>query len=391
RWTNSEIYILNNYEILERQMTRLFKNLSTLAAAGAGVCLIIWAGNGYAADSPSWDAKLAAKYLDDREVEWQEWDRPHTNSATLCVSCHTQAAYGLARPILHKMTGDETQTPAEKAMLASVIKRVMNWSKMQPVYTDIIFGPGKEIEAYNSEAVLNAIILTGYDKSAGHMAEATHKAFENAWALQSTSGTDAGSWVPQLFNLAPFETPESRYYFAALFAVAVGNAPDNYRADPKISKNLDLLTTYLRSHFESQPLLNKIVALWATHTFPSILDKSQRATLSQQVDHVQKADGGWSLTDLGPWGKRRDGSPFETRSDGFATGLIALVARESAPELNKKNTSRALGWLRSNQDKKTGAWTAWSLNTVRDPASMTGKFMNDTATAFAVLALSESH
>jgi hypothetical protein len=123
--------LFTDYGIRERKMPRWFKNPSMLAAAGAGFFLIVSAGNSFAADSPSWDAKLAAKYLDDREVEWQEWDRPHTNSATLCVSCHTQAAYGLARPILHNMTGDETQTPAEKAMLASVIKRVMNWSKMQ--------------------------------------------------------------------------------------------------------------------------------------------------------------------------------------------------------------------------------------------------------------------
>jgi len=54
----------------------------------------------------------------------------------------------------------------------------------------------------------------------------------------------------------------------ALLAVAVGNAPDHYRDDPKIAPNLALLHAYLKTHYEAQPLLNKVVALWATNRFP---------------------------------------------------------------------------------------------------------------------------
>ena len=88
----------------------------------------------------------------------------------------------------------------------------------------------------------------------------------------------------------------------------------------------------------------------------------------------------------GTW-KRRDGSPFETRSDGYATAIAVLALKNSK---QSASLQRGVAWLRSNQNPVTGQWPAWSVNLKRDPESDVGKFMSDAATGFAVLALNDS-
>jgi hypothetical protein len=345
---------------------------------------------GTGAGRESWDSAAAARYLDGRQAWWQSWDTADKDRGTVCVSCHTQAPYAMARPTLRRELGETALTPAEKAMLASVEKRVTHWKQMQPFYSDLPSGPGKEVESRSTEAVVNAFILTAYDAPNGKLSDDTRLAFANAWALQEKDGPAAGAWVWQNFKLAPWESPESQYHWAALMAVAVGKAPDNYRADPAIAPNIAALTGYLHSHYDAQPLLNQVATLWASAAFPDVLEASERARLIATLDRLQHADGGWSLADLGSW-TRTDKTPLETRSDGYATGLVTLVLEEAGESARTDaHLKRAVAWLSANQDRQTGAWTAWSLNKKRDPTTDVGKFMSDAATGYAVLALDKS-
>ena len=235
--------------------------------------------------------------------------------------------------------------------------------------------------------VLNAFILTGYDLRRGHLGEVTRTAFDNAWALQTKDGPDAGAWVWQNFGLAPWESKESQYHWAALMAVTVAKAPDHYRDDPKIAANLAALTGYLRGHYETQPVLNKVVALWASAYYPDVLSGDERAALIATLSRLQHPDGGWSLTDLGPW-TRVDKSPAPTGSDGYGTAVTVLVLEEIGLRGDPR-VARGLAWLEANQDRSTGAWTSLSVNKARDPTSPPGPFMTDAATSFAVLALED--
>jgi squalene-hopene/tetraprenyl-beta-curcumene cyclase len=377
---------------------------ASVLAVGAVSCLTVFAlssslaSHVHAADKPAsttapgWDRQAAARYLDDREIYWQGWDRAQKDHGTLCVSCHTQATYGLARPALRSPLGETGPSTAEHVMLTSIEKRVNMWNQMDPFYSDAKSGAGKEVESRNAESVLNSIILSSYDARTGHMSPTTRTAFDHAWALQSTAGPTTGAWVWQNFHYTPWESPESEYHGAALMAVAVGKAPDHYRDDPKIAVNLAALSGYLRSHYEAQPLLNKVVALWASDSFPGILTPAQRSRLLDDLYARQRAEGGWSLTDLGTW-ERVDNTPLETRPDGYATGLTLLVLEETAAfdahvkTRAQKPMAMAVAWLEANQDKTSGAWPAWSLNKNRDLKSNVGKFMSDAATSYAVLAL----
>jgi hypothetical protein len=343
----------------------------------------------------TWDRQAAARYLDARQVWWQSWDRTQKDQGTYCISCHTQAMYALARPALRQDLAESPASGAERAMIDSVEKRVHLWSQFPtsqvlPFYDDEKYGKGKEIESRNAESVLNAVILSSYDQRQGRLSPTTRLAFDNAWALQSTTGPDAGAWVWQNFNYTPWESPESQYHWAALYALAVARNPDHYRDDPAIASHLALLTSYLSSHYSAQPLLNKVIALWAARPYPALLTADQRRDLIADLLRLQHADGGWSASDLGSW-ERRDNTPLEYRPDGYATGLIVLVLEESAPQGSTAQTdasvARGRAWLIANQDRATGAWTAWSLNKNRDLENPIGKFMSDAATSYAVLAL----
>jgi hypothetical protein len=167
-------------------------------------------------------------------------------------------------------------------------------------------------------------------------------------------------------------------------AMAVGKAPGHYRDDKKIAAHVALLETFLRSHYDVQPVLNKVAALWASASMPGLFSKSQQTELAGELKRLQHDDGGWSLTDLGTW-ERRDKTPLETRSDGYATGLIVLALNQNG--IGIPQAVRGANWLTANQDKATGSWPAWSLNKNRDPQSDAGLFMTDAATGYAVLAL----
>ncbi len=89
----------------------------------------------------------------------------------------------------------------------------------------------------------------------------------------------------------------------------------------------------------------------------------------------------------GRW-PRQDGTPQETASDGYATGLALHVLQLAGVHRDQPAVARGLAWLRANQ-QPSGNWIGVSLNKRRDPKTHVGKFMSDAATAFAVLALED--
>jgi len=341
----------------------------------------------------SWDQKAAAAYLDQRASWWMEWPRAARDHETFCVSCHTVVPYALSRPALRKAIGEAAPSPNERRLLDNVTKRVRLWKEVAPFYGDADRGVYKTVESRGTESVLNALILASHDAQSGKLSDDTRAALENMWVEQQTTGDRKGAWLWLRFANEPWEADDSDYYGATLAAVAVGTAPGNYRGRPEIQNNLKMLREYLNHECAAQTTVNRVVLLWASAKVPGLLNPEQQKAIITEVLGKQQADGGWSLSSLaGNW-KRNDGTPQEVKSDGYATGLIAFALQQAGLPAENARQKLALAWLANNQNKTEGFWLAYSLNknVEHHMTPSTALFMNDAATAYAVLALSEAN
>ena len=204
------------------------------------------------------------------------------------------------------------------------------------------------------------------------------------WSLQIREGKDQGAWAWFSLDLDPWETPDSRFYGAALAAMAVASAPPEYRKRPEIRERIDAMTSYLQGARDGQPLHNRLLLLWTN--LPGALPKPARKALLDEIWSKQAADGGWTIQSLGPW-KARPAAPPASGSDSYATGMAAFALEQSRIPRTDPRLTRALDWLKSHQDPASGSWAADSMNKRFEDGSMQIRFMRDAATAFASLAL----
>jgi squalene-hopene/tetraprenyl-beta-curcumene cyclase len=341
----------------------------------------------------AWDQKAAAAYLDQRANWWMEWPRAARDHETFCVSCHTAVPYALSRPALRMALAEEAPSVNERRLIDNVTKRLRLWKEIAPFYSDADRGAYKTAESRGTESVLNALILASHDAPSGQLSGDARTAFENMWAEQQTTGNKKGAWLWLRFANEPWEADDSDFYGATLAAVAVGTAPENYRATPEIQKNLMMLREYLNRESAAQPTINRVALLWASAKVPGLLEPEKQKAIISEVLSKQQADGGWSLSSLVAGWKRHDETPQEGKSDGYATGLITFALQQAGIPRENSQENRGLAWLVANQDKTAGFWLGYSLNkNVEHHISPgTALFMNDAATAYAVLALTEDN
>ena len=340
----------------------------------------------------SWDQKAAAAYLDRRQEWWMAWPKSQRDHHTFCVSCHTAVPYALSRSALRNGLAEQSPSASERKLLDNVTKRVRLWKEVEPFYSDADRGAYKTVESRGTESVLNALILSSRDAQTGQLSSDARTAFDNMWGEQQTAGDKKGAWLWLRFSNEPWEADDSGYYGATLAAVAIGTAPASYRSTPEIQNNIHLLRDYLNREYAAQTPINRAVLLWASAKLPGLIETDRKKAIISELLEKQKPDGGWSLPSLsGEW-KRHDGTPQEMKTDGYATGLITFALQQAGVSVEDAPLRRGLSWLTANQDKTEGSWQSFSLNKNKEHhlSPETALFMNDAATAYAVLALTNA-
>jgi squalene-hopene/tetraprenyl-beta-curcumene cyclase len=298
----------------------------------------------------------SAEYLDQVAVQW---DRSHG-----CASCHTSYPFLMARPLL----GDAS-APALVWMRGFLEARVAGWDRGKK-------GAGlppEEDEAV-TEIVATAATLAFDDARSGKLHPLTRQALDRMWTIQRADG----SWNWNKHRLPPQELDE---YFGVVYAaLGVGYAPAGYANSEGAKTGVARLKQYLK---ENRPpnLHHKTWLLWASLKLDGLMTPEERDQTVQSLVKLQRKDGGWNLPSLGDW-KRLNSTPndADAPSDGYATGLVVYVLRQTGMSAEKEPVRRGVAWLKANQ-RESGRWYTRSLNADR------AHYTTNAGTAFAVMAL----
>jgi squalene-hopene/tetraprenyl-beta-curcumene cyclase len=345
----------------------------TLAAEPAiAGCLQVTAGKSAAgpsgagtADEPL-RARLSldrgVKYLDEVTVSWIREKK--------CASCHTGYPYLLARSSM----GD-AQAPALREVRGFLEGRVAAWDAGGKGAGYLKgSGPVKDSEGV-TEVIALAAALALHDTQKGQgLQPATRQALDRMWELQRNDG----SWPWNKTRLAPLEYDD--YFGVVVAALAAGHAPDGYAKTEAARQGASRMRSYLRQN-PPPNLHHKTWLLWASLKLDGLLDRAQQAQTVSELLALERPEGGWSLPTLGDW-SRRDGKLKEKNgpSDGYATGLIVYVLRQTGLPTTADPIERGVNWLSTHQ-RASGRWFTRSLNDDRL------RSISNAGTAFALLAL----
>ena len=313
-----------------------------------------------------WDPKLAAQYLDGRQKEWLSY-KPAQGPGGTCTPCHGSLLYAMARPALRKALGEGPSSNAFELEISNGYRTRLEHPEMGSM-----FAGDKQEPKPSVEAVLSAFLTPSDERT-----------LDRLIALQLRDDSpDKGSWKWFNLNLEPWEGPSSKFFGAALGALSLQSAPAAYRKRPEPARALREVNEYLLKQQAAQPLHHRLLLLWSRDP---AFKKAGKEILAETWKQ-QQSDGSWTNESLGPWPKKLHDS-----SADYATAFTAYsLLRSGAVSRKDPRLQRSLTLLASRQDRQKGHWSSQSMNKDRAPQSMTGQFMNDSATAFAVLALLEA-
>jgi squalene-hopene/tetraprenyl-beta-curcumene cyclase len=304
----------------------------------------------------------AEQFLDGETLTWIRGRK--------CASCHTGYPYLLARTNV----GDP-EVPAVRQVRKFFEDRVVAWDRGGKGAGYLKGGGPLKVSEGVTEVVAVAATLALHDAgTTGKLHPLTRLALDRMWELQQRDG----SWTWNKTGLAPMECDDD---FGAIYAaLGVGHAPEAYARSDAAQAGLTRLQGYLRRN--SRPSLHhKAWLLWASIPLDGLMTPSERAQAIEELLDLQRDDGGWSLQSLGAWKRvvaKANDKPAE--SDGYATGLILFVLRQSGVPATEGSMRRGVDWLKTHQ-RVSGCWFTHSVRADGE------HHISNAGTAFAMMAL----
>jgi squalene-hopene/tetraprenyl-beta-curcumene cyclase len=291
----------------------------------------------------------AAEFLDAASLNWTQERK--------CGSCHTNYPYMAARPLLKEGDGKSL------AMIRSYFEdRAAHWDSKKP--------------RWDTEVVATAWALACNDaQTTGKLHPLTRSALDRMWTLQRPDG----SWDWLKCNWPPQEADD--YYGVTVAALGTGIAPGGYAETPAARQGLAKIRAYLKAN-PAPSLHHQTMLLWVSCYLPELMPTGQREEVIKQLLARQRTDGGWNLPSLGQW-KRHSGEPNDAAkapSDGYATGLVVYVLRQTGLPKEHPALERGIAWLSTHQ-RESGRWFTRSLSDDKD------HYITHAGTAYAVMAL----
>jgi squalene-hopene/tetraprenyl-beta-curcumene cyclase len=295
-----------------------------------------------------WSAAKAAEYLDGVGVNWTR-DRN-------CITCHTNMPYLMARPMLN---GKPEGWREVRAFLETDVAK---WAK----------GAKPRGDAFVVATAAGLVFTDAF--GSGKLSDASKQALATMWVVQKESGE--WNWIK--CDWPPLEHDD--YFGAALAAVTVAMAPEQYADSDEAQAGLKKLRTYF-GKTPAPDLHHQAMLLWASTKIPNLMTEAEQKKTIEALRKLQHKDGGWSLPSLGTYARRdKTMNDPNAPSDGYGTGFIITIFRQAGIPATDPAIAKGITWLKANQ-RESGRWYTRSLN--NDKAH----YITNAGTAFAVMAL----
>ena len=306
------------------------------------------------AASAGWSPKLAASYLDERQKEWFAW-APAAKPGGPCMSCHTGLPYLIARPALRRVLGESAPTQWETGLRDAMRARLDGYRPERSRR------PRPSRSGRSRSWPRCSCARRGGPRPAMEAAVEGRARREAAW------------------NWFELELDPVGEHGSAVLRRGVGGAGGEGRAGPRIGDRAEALIEYLK---RTSLRRSRCKTAWRyCGRRPARETRMDRGSL-QQAGGRRRMDGGSDRSLEGP---RRSAAGI--RQQRLRHGIRRLAMLEAGVKPADPRMARALGWLRSHQDAKSGYWDAVSMNKRYEPGSMPEQFMRDAATGFAAAAL----